>query len=1117
MFFTIIGLSVLFVSGFAHEGMAQRVMLNHTRATLQKIISEISEQTGYNVVMNETLLKGHDPMTVQLHNATLEEALSTVLEGKHLVYRVDNDLKLVVIGAQPKRPDGTTAKESPETLILVYTEVRGRVVDSLGNPLQGASIRVKGYQLSTKTDREGNFILRNVPDDALLEISFIGYVSREIKAASDVGVIRLLEVPAVLQEVQVVATGMTTRDKETFTGAASVFSGQELKAVGNVNVIQSLRSLDPSFLVLENNSAGSDPNVLPSIEVRGQTSITTESLQDEFWEDPNQPLFILDGFETTLQTIVDLDMNRVSSITILKDAASMAIYGSRASNGVIVVETIQPVAGEIKLQYVTDISIESPDLSGYNMMNAAEKLEFERLSGVYTAPANQPELQNSYYNPIYSERLQKVVSGVNSYWLSDPLQTGFSQRHSLYAEGGAQALTFNAGGNYRTLRGMMIGSERKDWGARLNLSYRSRKLRVNNNAYISGYRSDESNYGDFSTWVNTNPYYEKADASEPYLFNFYDSSSSSYYTSTTTSYIRVSNPLYNASLNSSDYTSSYTITNNLQVLYDLTSRFRIQGSVQVNKTATETNTFKSPLHTDFEDTEQLKKGTYHYRHISGFSYTANAMASYAQYNGKHAFQANLRAEIQDKTNRLKGFAAEGFPTSTNGNPRFAYGYQENGSPTANSSIARRNSLIANGYYSYDERYNVDFSLTYDGSTSFGNENLYEPFASLGASWNLHNERFFRSVDWINSLRLRASYGVTGNQNFTSATSVSTYTYLADYNYMGQGVDLTTLGNPNLKWQNTYQTNLGLDASLLDNRFSVQLNAYRKYTDPLVIAIDLPSSTSLDNYPINAGNLTVKGIEGNIRFAPIYKPQERVVWFIELTGTTLSQKYNGFNNILSGLNETLRSLNSLTRYRDGYDYYDLWAVPSLGIDPATGQEIFLKKDGSQTFTYSYEDQVKVGNERPDIQGVISNMLSYKGLTMSVYLRYIVNRDIWNEALFNKVENISLSKIISSNQDKRALYERWQQPGDIAQFKAISLTGATNMSSRFVQREDVLTVESVSLGYEVKNKQWLDNLRLSNLRITGYTNDLFYWSTVRRERGTSYPYARSFSFSLVANIK
>ncbi len=1099
-------------TAFTH---AQKISIEVNKASMKSVLQELRKKSGYAFIYNDRDLDSATPVSVKSNDKDLLEVLPLIFEGQPLVYTVKDKL----INITPKKAVNTT----DNWLIRSFQEpVRGHVVDEKGEPIAGATIFVldkdgKRTNKQAVTDREGDFSLPGIPEGTMLEIAYLGHTPAKVAARPQLGTITLKPQVTEMKEVTVVATGMTVRDKETFTGAASVFQGKELKAVGNVNVIQSLRTLDPSFLVLDNNLAGSNPNVLPAIELRGQTSISTQSLRDEFSDDPNQPLFILDGFEASLRTIVDLDMNRVSSITLLKDAASTAIYGSRASNGVIVVETIQPKAGQIRLSYTSDLTMELPDLSAYNMMNAAEKLQFEKLSGVYTAPSTYPELQNVYYDPLYSQKLQQVVSGVNSYWLSDPLQTGFSQRHTLYAEGGSQNLTFNAGGNYRVLHGTMLGSGRKDWGVRLNLSYRSNKLKINNNAYVNGYRADESNYGSFSTWVNMNPYYEKAGAADPYVFSYYDSRTNSYYTPTSSSYIKVSNPLYNANLNSFDYANNVSITDNLQFIYELGRGLRLQSSLQVSNSSTSANTFKSPLNTSFEDLDPLKKGTYTFRQTAGLSYTANAMISYAEHTGKHAYQANIRAELEDKTNRLKGFVAEGFPTSTNGNPRFAYGYQENGSPIAVNSVTRRNSLIANGYYSYDERYNMDVSLTYDGSTSFGLQNSYQPFASAGLSWNLHKEKFLQSAAWINSLRLRVSYGMTGNQNFTSATSISTYTYMTNYNYLGQGVELTKLGNPNLEWQNTYQTNLGLDAGFFNNRLTLQVNAYRKYTDPLVIAIGLPSSTALNDYAINAGTLNTKGIEANIRFAPIYQPDKMFTWFIGLTGTVMSQKYNDFNNKLSSLNESLQSLNSLTRYQDGYDYYDLWAVPSLGIDPATGREIFLKKDGTQTFTYSYDDVVKVGNSRPAVQGVISNAFTYKGFTLSVYTRYIINRDVWNDALFNKVENVSLNRVINNNLDKRALYDRWQQPGDQAQFKAISLTGTTNMSSRFVQRENALSIESVSLGYEFKKSKWMDKAGISNFRLNGYTNDLAYLSTVRKERGIDYPFSRSFSLSLTANFQ
>lgn len=213
---------------------------------------------------------------------------------------------------------------------------------------------------------------------------------------------------------------------------------------------------------------------------------------------------------------------------------------------------------------------------------------------------------------------------------------------------------------------------------------------------------------------------------------------------------------------------------------------------------------------------------------------------------------------------------------------------------------------------------------------------------------------------------------------------------------------------------------------------------------------------------------------------------------------------------------MQTSQSLVRFKDGYSPRDLWAVRSLGIDPATGQEVFLSKDGQQTFNYNTNDIVVVGSSQPLAEGTLRGTLGYKGFTASVIIRYKLKSDYLNSALYNKVENISINNV-ENNQDKRALYERWKNPGDIAQFKAIAITGSTPISSRFVQDENTFSGESINLGYEFRGKHWLDKAKLSNLRLSAYMNDIFYTSTVKRERGIDYPFTRSISLSLNATLK
>lgn len=1081
----------------------QLVTLKMKDVPVKAVFKAIRQQTGLNIlVIDAARLEKTKRVSLDVKAMDVRQLLQLTLQETDLLFQVEDES--VIIKPKP-------AMISPfiTTPIDTALHISGQVLNEVGQPIPGVSVRVKGSTTGTATNEQGQFRIA-VPPGGSLVFTSLGFQTTEKRVTDSKTLqIRLQSGSESLKDV--VITGMVTRNAKTFSGATATYSGEMLRTVSNTNVVQSLRSLDPSFLLMENNLAGSNPNVLPTIELRGQTSISTDALRDRFSNDPNQPLFILNGFETDLRTVMDLDINRIASMTILKDAASTAMYGSRASNGVVVIETVMPKPGQPRFSYTNDLTVELPDLSSYNRMDAREKLEFERLSGAYIPDTrfDVPENKYKYYDTLYSRRLQEVERGVNTYWLSQPLQTGISDRHSIYASAGSSTLMFDASANYRSIRGTMIGSKKEDYGARINLIYRPGRFNLSNNLYINGVKGEESPYGNFSTWVNVNPYYRKLPANIAYLDIIRSRGE--------LDSIRMANPLYNASLNSFDRTKTFAVTNNLQATYDFTSSLRWTTNLQLRKNNTVAEKFVSPLNTTFDRLIFEKKGTLDYSRVDGFAYTANTMLTWFKVWNRSSLTANGRAEIEEQNNQAADFAMEGFPTASNGNMQFAFGYKEDGTPVSLKRVTRRNALLASVNYSYNRKYNADVTFRYDGSTSFGTNNPYSPYYSVGGSWNLDQENYFKQFKWINQLRLRGNIGLTGNQNFNSYTSVSTYNYLPSYTIFGQGVFISTKGNPDLQWQNTLQTSIGLDATLMDNRMTVQVNWYKKLTDPLVIAVSLPSSSGLSSYPFNAGYLDVKGAEFNVRFSPVFKPEKNIVWTLGVMGSFYNQIYQGLGGALHGVNEKLRELNSVTRYMDGFSPDDIWAVPSAGIDPNTGREIFIKKDGTHTMDYDYRDQVVVGNMRPKVQGVFSSSLLLKGFSFNLNFRYIIDQDIVNSALYNNVENISYHSVMADNQDRRAFYDRWKKAGDYTQFKAISITSTTPMSSRFVQQENTVTLESLNIAYDFRNKPWLTKLHLSNLKLSGFMNDVFRVSTIRRERGIDYPFARSFSFSLSTNFQ
>lgn len=1071
-----------------------QITLKEKSAPLDLVIQKIRKQSGYDFFYNSDMLKKANPITLDVKNVSVENALKLCFTNQPFTYKIED--KTIVI-------------QYAERIVVRAAIITGKVLDEFGKPVAGASIKVKGTNETIITDTKGEFKVSNAPESGILVISYIGYKTQEIKIkANQEPLTILLEISETqMKDIVVTGTGIN-RKKDSFTGTTAVFTGEDLKAVGNNNIVQSLRSLDPSFLLLENNAVGSNPNVLPIIEVRGKSSIPSTTLRDQFGSDPNQPLFILDGFPTTLQTIIDLDMNRVGSVTILKDAASTALYGSQASNGVVVIETLKPKAGELRFTYSQDFRLELPDLSAYNMMNATEKLEFERLAGRYLpTSAGQPD-QEVYLDQLYNSHLSNVKKGINSYWLSEPIQNGYSTNSSINASGGDNVFTYGVGMNYRTGEGAMKGSGRDTYSGSINLSYRKKTFNVNNITYIRGYSSTNSPYGSFANYVNANPYFVKS----------YDNKYLEVSRTANGTTLYVTNPLYDALLPQYDITKNLEIQNNLNINYDINSDFRLTGGLQITKGNTDTETYKSPEMSAFNDVPTLRKGKYTDTKLNNVSYQGNLMLTYHKVLGeKHIINANFRNTVSENQNDSYNTIAEGFPEGNLGNPRFAYGYAEGGAPNAASSIFRTFNSTVSVNYSYDNKYLFDALYRLDGSTSYGSNKQFSPYYSLGIGWNAHNEDFIKAQKWINVLRLTTNVGITGNQNFGNISSLSVYNYNSNTNYnsFGQGVSLTTLGNPDLSPQKTRQISSSLDFTLFNNRFVGNVNAYNKRTDPLIVPIDLPSSTGVFNYPYNVGSLTYNGIETKLTFFPIYNLEKRITWSLGIFGSIFKSKYSGFGNTLNSLNKQQENSKTTIRYKDGYSAEAIWAIKSIGIDPATGREVFLTRDGQYTFDYSAANIVNVGNTTPFAEGVVSSNFRYKNFSLGLSLRYKISGDVYNTALFEKVENITFTNI-ANNQDRRALYERWQKPGDIAQFKGISQTSTTPISSRFVQNENALTLESLNLGYQLDNSVWIKSLGLKSLGFNAITNDLFTLSTVRRERGITYPYAKTIAFSLKASF-
>ena len=989
--------------------------------------------------------------------------------------------------------------------------LQGVVTDTDDFPLPGAHIIIKELEMAAVSDMNGEFsVLLPVSKQVTVEFSFVGMQSVvKVYDGKQNQLNQVIRLKSNEELEEVVVTGLFDYNSKTFTGSAVSYTQEDLKSIGNSNVLKIIQSLDPAFIVESNSINGSNPNHMADITLRGNASFG--GLQGEYAGNPNAPLFILDGFEASQEQIFDLDMNRIKSVTILKDGAAKAIYGSKASNGVIVVETILPEAGRLRVTYTGDLSVETPDLTSYNLTNAAEKLQVELNAGRYTSsvPYYQAQLDEQYYAIAAN-----IARGVDTYWLSQPLRTSIGQKHSAYIEGGTDEMRYSATVGYNDVAGVMKQSGRRNVQGNVNLSYRYGKWMFRNSLSVTRNRADDSPYGSFSDYVSVNPYFA------PYDENGNVRKVLGYYTTpgANGSVLTYYNPLYNASLGTKNFSKYTEIVENFYIEFRPIDALRFTARLGYTFKDNRREDFYPGDHTRFNDwtgDRYFQRGSYSITNGEANNLNIDITGNYSHQWDKHQLLANAAYSLQSTNSMSEGMTAWGFLNNHVDYITFAKQYAEGGKPTGSESTTRSLGITAAANYSYDERYLLDFSLRFNGSSVFGNNNRWGTFWSAGAGWNLYKEHFMDGADWLTLCKFRVTYGLTGNQNFSPYQSKATYKFYDSIIYDNiSGAYLMGMPNPNLKWQQTGDFNVGLDLGLF-NDVNVRVDLYNSRTRDALIAMSIPTSTGFTTYMENMGNVTNRGVEATANWRFYHEGQS----YMSLSGSLGHNK-----NRVTEISDALKNYNSeqdanstkspIIRYEEGQSMTAIWAVRSLGIDPATGKEMFLKKDGvTTTYDYTTDDYIIAGDSNPILHGTFGLNGEWKGLGLSLLFSYQWGGDYYNQTLVDRVENAN----VAYNVDSRIFSDTWQSAGDIAKYKHISSTPTTTYAStRFVQRDNTLDFTSLSAYYDFKHCDWLEKAHMERLRLTFYLNDVFHLSTIKTERGLNYPYARTFSFSLTSTF-
>lgn len=978
--------------------------------------------------------------------------------------------------------------------------VRGTVVSAAdGEPVIGASVMVDGSKTGTQTGPDGRFELSGVSRGAKLRVSYIGMVAQTV-TARDGMTVRLAEDSKTLDNL--VVMGYYTQRKQTFTGAAANYSGDELRAVSDQNILSTISALDPSFKLVDNIAMGSDPNTVPNIQVRGMNALpTTTSLSEEYKGNSNLPTFILDGFEVSVEKIYDLDPNRVTNISILKDASATAIYGSRAANGVVVIDTKAPAAGRLQLTYTGSLDLEVADLSDYNLLGAADKLRYERLAGLYDGTGTV--YVDEDYRKSYNERLKLVEQGYDTDWLAKPLRsTGVSHKHSVMLEGGNDSFRYGVSLNYSGTQGVMKGSDRSRIGTGVKLQYNYRNLRFRNELTFDRVTSNNSPYGSFSTYASMNPYYY------PYDENGHVKKTLFSYGTASAGTVTVANPLYNATLNTKDQTAYDDFVDNFSVEWNILSNLKLKGSFSLERVTKSTDVFKPADHTDFIGMDE-NKGSYTKGNTVSSSYEGSLVLSYfGQYGEGHALSLNGGWNVQQSSTDYSSYTIYGFPNQQLDHPAMGAGFLEGSTVGGDATMTRLMGFFGNANYSYMDRYFVDASVRLDGSSMFGSNKRWGTFWSAGLGWNLHNETFMKDVTWVNQLRLRASTGYTGSQSFYPYQAMMMYQYKSTLAYQDYiGTVIKAFGNNDLSWQRTQKNNIGVDFSFWKNRISGYFNYFIESSKDLLVDVDMASYLGFDSYKENLGETENKGYEFSLKVTAFQNKDWRVNLFAN--GQHYSNKLKKISSGLRSFNQAADAAASSTpyvRYVEGASVNTIWVVPSAGIDPATGNEVFIAKDGTYTSTWSEDDYVPYASTDPKLAGTFGFNVYYRGFELSTNFYYRFGGYAYNQTLVDKVENVDPY----GNVDARALYNRWQTPGVASEYKRISDLSTTKPTSRFVEKDNLLQANSVSLAYTFRT-DWIRTFGAQYLKVALTANDLLRTSSIKREMGTDYPYAHHYTLS------
>ncbi len=1030
-------LSLFFCLQVTGNTIAQTVDLNVKGASIKSVLLTIQKQTDYSFVVKEELLEKAQPVTVNIQRINITEALAILFASQPFDY----DIKSRVIILKEKKESRKSTSTNIRTDGLQQDPIRGRVADEEGEPLIGATIRVKGTAFFVTSDREGKFELPASYKDATLQILYVGYTTRELRAQLANNIV-LQKDELLLDEVIAVAYG--TQKKSSVTGSIATLKGAELTTVTTPNVNAMLQGKVAGVQVL--NTSGR-PGEAAIIRIRGKSSLGGDNTIE--------PLWVIDGVVSGAGA--QLNPNEIESISVLKDASASALYGSRATNGVILVTTKSGRVGENTISANVKFGTARQHLGNFRLMNGPE---------LYDYTVAMRGALNDY--PWLNDK-DELLSH-NTDWFDYATQTGIVQNHSVSHTMGTEKIRNFLSLDYYKESGTVKGYDFERFSFRDNIDYSfNDKLKVH--LKLAGsYRDFDDRQHSLESAMNYLPW--------DYPINpdgtIRTGKEAGLGTASDWHGRDMSNYLYN---NQYDYMKNKQIgiNGNFGFDYRITTGLTFESNNSIGFRMERQLGYSDPRSIGSEATGgQIENRSY----LTTTRYTNQLLRFDHVFNTLHHVSAFLGYEYSDYMYESTNATGQSIPIDSEVLDVAAKAYAVGGTKSENAT----QSVYFNTNYVYDSKYSAQFSFRRDGSSKFGSENRYGNFWTIGAAWSVDKENFLKEVSFVDFLKLRFSHGSIGN-----SSSLGNYSYLSVYalntNYVGIPAAFPNiLGNPGLTWEKGYETNFAIDGSLFQ-RLNFTVEYYIKNTSDLLYSRKLSALTGYNSRFENVGALRNNGIEVNLSGDIISKAD----WTWS-AGVNFGYNKNRITDLANNGADQFPDDTSNKIFRVGEDRDTYYLPEWAGVDVYTGAPLWYAYDkitGERSVVTNRANATTVlaGSATPKYSGGIQTSLTYKQVTLSAIGAFAGGNKIYHYARQFYDNDGAYPTYNSMSLTSNSSWVRWQQPGDIATHpQAVSggNNGSNERSTRYLEDGSYFRLTNVTLTYDIFDKL-LQKARLKNAQL------------------------------------